>query len=140
MSLVPRRYHNIYLISFQCLLVGIELYIANKLIENAMFGRVQFARYISAPIALRYGTSRPSNSSFFLGRNESLFTSSERTTIGELVRCDLYIYNRFNTFSIYVDWYTNMSFEQYSICRLRQYLVFHDLSFQIYFSNSQLFL
>ena len=37
-----------------------------------MSGRVQLTRYISAPIALRYGTSRPSNSSFFSqGRNGS---------------------------------------------------------------------
>ena len=30
-----------------------------------MFGLVQLTRYISAPIALRYGTSRLSNSSSF---------------------------------------------------------------------------
>ena len=30
-----------------------------------MSGRVQLARYIGAPIALRYGTSGLSNSSFF---------------------------------------------------------------------------
>ena len=43
---------------------GAELYLASKLIENAMSSLVQFARYISAPIALRYGTFGPSNSSF----------------------------------------------------------------------------
>ena len=37
-----------------------ELYITNKLTEKAMFGRIQLVRYISAPIALRYGTSGPS--------------------------------------------------------------------------------
>ena len=80
MSLVPQRYCNICLISFQCLLVGAELYLASKLTENAMSGLVQFARYISALIALRYGTSGPSDSSFsYLGRNGSLFTSSEQT-------------------------------------------------------------
>ena len=36
-----------------------ELYLANKLTERAMFEYVQLARYISAPIALRYGTSGP---------------------------------------------------------------------------------
>ena len=38
---------------FQCLRVGEELYLANKLTENAMSGLVALARYISAPIALR---------------------------------------------------------------------------------------
>ena len=57
-----------------------------------MFGRVQLARYISAPIALRYGTSGPSNSSFFLqGQNGSFFTSSDQTTLGELKGCTLSI-------------------------------------------------
>ena len=44
--------------------------IANKLIEKGMFGRVQLARYISAAIALRYGTLGPSNSSFFFARTK----------------------------------------------------------------------
>ena len=35
-----------------------------------MSGRVQLARYISAPLALRYGTSGPSNSSFVFGKND----------------------------------------------------------------------
>ena len=83
MSLVPRRYPNICLIPFQCLLVGAELYLANKLTEKAMSGQVKFARYISAQFALRYGTLGPSNSSFsFLGRNGSLVTSSDLTTTG----------------------------------------------------------
>ena len=58
------------MIPFQCLRVGTELYLANKLTEKAMFGRVQLARYISAPIALRYGTSGPSNYSFFFYKDE----------------------------------------------------------------------
>ena len=58
------------MIPFQCLWVGAELYLANKLIEIAMFECVQLARYISAPIASRYGTSGPSASSpFSQGRN-----------------------------------------------------------------------
>ena len=77
---------------FQCLQVGAELYLANKLIEKAMSRRVQLARYISTPIALRYGTSGPNNSSFFSqGRNGSFFTSSDQTTIGELKGCTLSI-------------------------------------------------
>ena len=58
------------MIPFQCLRVGAELYLANKLIEKTMFGCIQLARYISAPIALRYGTLGLSNSSSFSqGRN-----------------------------------------------------------------------
>ena len=92
MSLVPRRYRNICLILFKCLLVEAELYLASKLIENVISGLVQFARYIIAQIALRYGTSRLSNYSFSsLGRNGSLLTSIERTTMGELSGCDLSI-------------------------------------------------
>ena len=78
------------MIPFQCLRVGVELYLANKLTEKAMFGRVQLARYISAPMVLRYGTSGPSNySSFSQGQNESFFTSNDPTTIGELKECVL---------------------------------------------------
>ena len=57
-----------------------------------MFGRIQFARYISAPIALRYDTSVPRNSSSFSqGKNGSFFTSSDQTTVGELKGCALSI-------------------------------------------------
>ena len=35
-----------------------------------MFGRIQLAIYISAPIALRYGTSESSNSSSFFVRTK----------------------------------------------------------------------
>ena len=53
-----------------------------------MFGRIQFARYISAPIALRYGISGPSNSSSFSqGQNGSFFASNDWTTIGKLKGC-----------------------------------------------------
>ena len=86
MSLIPWRYHNICLILFQCLLVGVELYLASRLIEDAMFGVVQFARYISVPVALRNGISGPINSSFFyLGQNGSLFTSSDEQPWGNWV-------------------------------------------------------
>ena len=42
------------LIPFQCLLVGSALYVASRFTSNAMSGLVLFARYSSAPIALRY--------------------------------------------------------------------------------------
>ena len=62
------------LIPFQCLRVGAELYLANKLKEKKISWRVQLAGYISEPMILRYGTSGPSNSSpFSQGRNESFF-------------------------------------------------------------------
>ena len=80
------------LIPFQCLLIGVELYLTNKLTEKAIFGRVQLARYISIPITLRYDTLRPSNSSpFSQGRNWSFFMSSEWITIGKLKGCVLSI-------------------------------------------------
>ena len=92
------------MIPFQCYRVGAELYLANKLTEKAMSGRVQLARYISAPIAPRYGTLGPSASSpFSQGRNESFFTSSDQTIIGELKGCTLSIYKCFKTFLMYVD-------------------------------------
>ena len=90
MSLISQMYRNICLILLHCLLVGAKLYLASKLIENTMSDLVEFARYISTPIALRYGTSGPNNSLFsYLGRNGSLFTSSEQTTTGESSGCDL---------------------------------------------------
>ncbi|KAK9115980.1 hypothetical protein Sjap_014927 [Stephania japonica] len=48
---------------FQCLRVAEELYLASRLTAKAISGLVQFARYISAPIALKYGTSGPISSS-----------------------------------------------------------------------------
>jgi hypothetical protein len=38
---------------------GAALYPANRFTAKAISDRVQFARYISAPMALRYGTSGP---------------------------------------------------------------------------------
>ena len=73
------------LIPFQCLWVGVELYLANKLIEKAISGRVQLARYINAPMTLRYGTSGPSKFSPFLqGRNESFFTQVNGQSLANL--------------------------------------------------------
>ena len=80
------------MIPFQCLQVGAELYLANKLIEKTVSGYLQLAGHINTPIALSYGTSSPSNYSPFLqGQNGSFFTSSDRTNIGELKGCTLFI-------------------------------------------------
>ncbi|GKD26690.1 hypothetical protein Tco_1232904, partial [Tanacetum coccineum] len=80
--MVPRRYRRMCLIPFQCLLVGDELNLANKLTAKEMSGLVQFARYIRAPITLRYGTSGPrTSSSSSQGRNGSLSTLSDLPTI-----------------------------------------------------------
>ena len=69
-----------------------ELYLAKKKKKKLMFRHVQLARYISEPILLIYGTSRPSNSSHFLqGQNGSFFTSSGQTTSGEVKGCALSI-------------------------------------------------
>ena len=57
--------------------------LANKFTAKAISGRIEFARYISAPIALRYGTSGPRSFSFSpLGRKRSFSVSSDLTTIG----------------------------------------------------------
>jgi hypothetical protein len=43
--------------------MGVELYLANKLTIKAIYGIVQFVRYMSAPITLRYDTFGPRISS-----------------------------------------------------------------------------
>ena len=89
---------------FQCLRVGAELNLANKLTENAISGLVHCAKYNKAPIALRYGTSGLSSASFSsLGRKGSFLASRDSTIIGELNGCALSMLNCFNTFSTYVD-------------------------------------
>ena len=47
-----------------------ELNLANRLVGNTISGRVQLARYIRAPIALRYGTSGPRTSFHYLRESE----------------------------------------------------------------------
>ena len=70
------------LISFQCFLVGSELNRANKFTAKTISDLVHCAKYIKAPIALKYGTSGSSiSSSGSLGQNESLWGLSDRTTI-----------------------------------------------------------
>ena len=50
-----------------------ELYLANKFPAKDISGLVQFARYISAPITLRYGTSGPKISSSSSGGQKGFF-------------------------------------------------------------------
>ncbi|GKC33676.1 hypothetical protein Tco_1046060 [Tanacetum coccineum] len=89
------------LIPFQCLFVGDELNLANKLTAKEMSGLVQFVRYIRAPIALKYGTSGPRiSSSSSQGQNGSLPTLSDLPTIGVLKGFSLSILNRFKSFSM----------------------------------------
>jgi hypothetical protein len=60
----------------------VELYLANKLIANVISSLVQFARYMSALIALRYGTfGLRISSSSFNGKKGYFFSSSDQTTI-----------------------------------------------------------
>jgi hypothetical protein len=54
---------KIFLNLAQWCFVGATLYLASKFTENEMLGLVQFAVYITSPMALRYGTSGPNNSS-----------------------------------------------------------------------------
>jgi hypothetical protein len=62
--------------------MGVELYLANKLTIKAIYGIVQFVRYMSAPITLRYDTFGPRiSSSSSNDQKGSFFTSSDRTTI-----------------------------------------------------------
>ncbi|KAK4354918.1 hypothetical protein RND71_027112 [Anisodus tanguticus] len=61
--MIPRRYLKIFLTPFQCLFVGEELNLVNKLTAKVISGRVLLERYISAPIALRYKVSSPRSSS-----------------------------------------------------------------------------
>ena len=39
--------------------VGVKIYLANILTAKVIYGLVQFTRYMSAPMKLRYGTFRP---------------------------------------------------------------------------------
>ena len=65
--------------------MGVELYLINKLIGKAIFGLVQFARDMSAPITLRYGTSRPRiSSSSSNNQKRYFFVLSDQTTIDVL--------------------------------------------------------
>ena len=66
-----------------------------------MSGLVQLARYIRAPMALRYGNSESRISSFSSqGRNGSVSILSDLTTIGVLKGFALSILKRFKIFSV----------------------------------------
>ena len=78
--MVSRRYLKIFFTPTQCLLISDALYLANKVTANDIPGLVQFARYTSALIALRYGNSRPNiSSSLPLGLNGSLSLVIQRS-------------------------------------------------------------
>jgi hypothetical protein len=66
----------------QCLLVGAALYLASKFTAKAISGLVRFARYMSDPMTLRYGTSYSKTFlSSLLSLNGSFSSSSDLTTI-----------------------------------------------------------
>ena len=68
---------------YQYLLVGSALYLANRFTTNAMSGLVQFAKYMSAPTALKYGNSGPRTSSpSSLGRKGSFSYCKDLSIIG----------------------------------------------------------
>lgn len=67
----------------QCLLLGSVLYFASRFTVNAMSGLVQFAKYMSAPIALKYENSGPRTSTpSSLGLYRSLSYCKDLSTIG----------------------------------------------------------
>jgi hypothetical protein len=68
-------------------MVGVALCPVHKLTANVMSGLVLFARYISAPMTLRYENSGPNTSSpSSHGLNGSVFISKVRTIILVLPR------------------------------------------------------
>ena len=78
--MVSRRYLKIFFTPAQCLLISDALYLANKVTANDIPGLVQFARYTSALIALRYGNSRLNiSSSLPSGLNGSLSLVIQRS-------------------------------------------------------------
>ena len=137
MSIFPRRYCSLCLASLQCPQIGAKLYIVSMLIENAIFGRIQYARYTSALLTLRYNTSRPNSFSLSsLKWNELLFTSCNQITIRELNGCDLSLWKRFKTFLVYVNLWINIPFGTCLICKLRHNFVFpRSFSSKIFFNN-----
>ncbi|KAL6530255.1 hypothetical protein OROHE_014608 [Orobanche hederae] len=78
-----------------------ELNLASKFTAKAISGRVQLARYMRVPIALRYGISGPTSSSFSsFGLNGSFSILSVLPTIGVLKGVALSMWNIFNTLSV----------------------------------------
>jgi len=87
--------------SFQCLRVGAELHLANKLTENAMCG---CTRYVRAPIALRYGTSGPKKVLHpFQENKKNLFSHQVIVRPSKMLIDKLYPHiKRFKIYSMYV--------------------------------------
>jgi hypothetical protein len=66
-------------------MVGTALYLASKLTAKAILGLVLLARYISAPMLLRYVYSESNTSSHsWRGRNISVSFSKALMTMGVL--------------------------------------------------------
>ncbi|KAL6557351.1 hypothetical protein OROMI_017701 [Orobanche minor] len=81
--------------------MGHELNLASKFTAKAISDRVQLARYMRAPIALRCGISGPTSSSFSsFDLNGSFSTLSVLPTIGVLKGVALSMWNLFNTLSV----------------------------------------
>ena len=83
-SLMPLTYLRICFTPVQYLLVGAAR-LASKFTTKAMSGLVLLARYINAPMALRYGTYGPRISSpSSRGLNGLVFSPKDQITIGVL--------------------------------------------------------
>jgi hypothetical protein len=66
-------------------MVGAALYLVSKFTAKAISDLILLARYISAPMTLRYGYLEPNTSSpSWCGRNESISFSKALTTMGVL--------------------------------------------------------
>ena len=80
----------------QCLLVGSVLYLANRFTANVISGLVQFAKYISAHTAHKYGNSGPRTSfPSSLGLYGSLPCCKDLPTIGTF---EGYVFSKPNLF------------------------------------------
>jgi hypothetical protein len=80
-------------------MIGAILYLTNKFTAKAISGLVLFVRYISAPMTLRYGYSKPNTSSpSWRGQNGSMSFSKALMTMGVLDGYALFILNFSNIF------------------------------------------
>ncbi|KAL6514611.1 hypothetical protein OROGR_020190 [Orobanche gracilis] len=96
---ISRPFH--YAVRSKSIHKGHELNLASKFTAKAISGRVQLARYMRAPIALRYGVSGPTSSPFSsFGLNGSFSILSVLPTIGVLKGVALSMWNLFNTLSV----------------------------------------
>jgi hypothetical protein len=89
-----------------------------------MSGLVQFAKFINAPIAAKYGVSGPKHfSPSSHGLNSYFFGSNDGTTIGELRGWAASIEKRWSSFWVYKLWYRQILHARCSIWRPRQKVV-----------------